>query len=300
VVATLSFDPRCLVASKAWLCCGGDDGKYIAVCLDEGKRRIIGSSSTTADADPDARLPLDLDPSSRSILRETISTSESFLATRIPRGPLSAKTSKIGEEVVNCIELWSPNPDASENAYSVPVAVLSNNDFTVSIVDISASDVLEELVLPDCVNRSVLSPSGVLLATICDDPYLYIHERVVSQTKGNKRGGQHQWVRRRRTHLPGQKRRDLNNMKGSFAVAFSPSGKYLAVATQYGTVCLFDAQTITDDTVDSLVKTFTNSRPGPEAGAIRDMAFSPGPFDLLTWTEHSGIFCVADMRNLCG
>jgi hypothetical protein len=217
------------------------------------------------------------------------------MATRIPRGPLSAKTTKIGEEVVNCIEIWSPNPNASENAYTVPVAVVSNNDFTVSIIDISASEVLDELTLPDCVNRSVLSPSGVLLATICDDPFLYIHERV--ETRSSK--GKYEWVQRGRRQLPGQKQGDKNNMRGSFAAAFSYSGKYLAIATQYGVVSLFDAETIADDAVDSLLKSFTSSRPGPEPGAIRDMTFSPGPFDLLTWTESSGKFCVADMRNLC-
>jgi hypothetical protein len=299
VVTTLSFSPRCLTASRDWLCCGGDDGNYIAVCLDESKRRMIGTSSSTADADPDARLPLDLDPSSRSILRETISTSESFMATRIPRGPLSSKTAKIGEEVVNCIELWSPNRNALPNAHTIPVAVVSNNDFTVSIVDISTSEVLEEIALPDCVNRSVLSPSGILLATICDDPFLYIHERVQPRSTGNKTREAPLWTQRLRIELPGQRQNDKNNMRGSFAAAFSVSGKYLAVATQYGVVCLFDAETIADDTVNSLIKTFTSSRPGPEAGAIRDMAFSPGPYDLLSWTESSGNFCVADMRNLC-
>jgi hypothetical protein len=299
VVATLSFSPRCLTASKDWLCCGGDDGNYIAVCLDESKRRVIGTSSSTADADPDARLPLDLDPSSRSILRETISTSESFMATRISRGPLSSKTTKIGEEVVNCIELWSPNPNALPNAHTVPVAVLSNNDFTVTIVNVSTSEVLEEIHLPDCVNRSVLSPSGILLATVCDDPFLYIHERVEARSTGSKTLENPLWVQRLRIELPGQRQNDKNNMRGSFAAAFSFSGKYLAVATQYGMVCLFNAETIADDTVNSLIKTFTSSRPGPEAGAIRDMVFSPGPYDLLTWTESSGNFCVADMRNLC-
>ena len=299
VVATLSFPPRCLSVSKEnWLCCGGEDGNYTAICLDE-RARTISRTSSTADADPDARLPLDLDPSNRTILRDTPSTYESFMANRISRGPLAAKTIKVGEQVVNCIEQWSPGPNASEKSYNVPLAVLSNNDLTVSIVDIYESKVLDELILPDCVNRSVLSPNGALLATICDDPFLYLHERVDRRIVKSTFEPSHEWIQRGRIQLAGQKQGDKSTMRGSFAMAFSCSGHYLAVATQYGVISLFDATTIADDTVDSLLKILTSSRPGAEPGAIRDMTFSPGPFDILTWTESSGKFCVADMRSLC-
>ena len=85
-------------------------------------------------------------------------------------------------------------------------------------------------------------------------------------------------------------------MRGSFAACFSRSGKYLAIATQYGLISAFDTDSLPDPS--SLLVVFTSSRPGGESGAIRAMEFSPGPFDLLAWTEASGRVGVADVRTL--
>jgi hypothetical protein len=158
VVAKLPFSPRCLTASKEWLCCGGDKGDYTAICLDDS----TPSLESTQEADPDARLPLDLD-----VPRQAISV-EGASAPRSSRGyrPTVADVIQIGKEIVNCITLWSPGEDASTAAYKLPVAVVSNNDCTVSILNVNTSETLEKLILPDFVNRSVLSPDGKLLATI--------------------------------------------------------------------------------------------------------------------------------------
>jgi hypothetical protein len=85
-------------------------------------------------------------------------------------------------------------------------------------------------------------------------------------------------------------------MRGSFAATFSKSGKYLAVATQYGIISIFDAEYLTSP--ESLMAVFTNSRPESIDGAVRAMEFSPGPFDLLAWTESTGRVGVADVRKL--
>ena len=158
VVAKLTFKLKCLTASKDWLCCGGDKGEYTAVSLDDG----ISNMELTPEADPDARLPLDLDIPRRAIFVEGAS------ATRRTRGrrPIVADVIKIGTEIVNCITLWSPGPDTSNTAYKMPVAVVSNNDCTVSILNVKTSETLDKLTMPDFVNRSVLSPDGTLLATI--------------------------------------------------------------------------------------------------------------------------------------
>jgi len=158
VVAKLTFKLKCLTASKDWLCCGGDKGEYTAVCLDDS----ISNSELASEADPDARLPLDLDVPRRATFLEGTT------ATRRPRGrrPIVADVIKIGTEIVNCVTLWSPGQDASDTAYKVPVAVVSNNDCTVSILNVKTSETLDKLTMPDFVNRSVLSPDGTLLATI--------------------------------------------------------------------------------------------------------------------------------------
>lgn len=85
-------------------------------------------------------------------------------------------------------------------------------------------------------------------------------------------------------------------MRGSFAACFSKSGKWLAVATQYGLISVFETEKLPDPS--ALMVVFTSSRPGGESGAIRAMEFSPGPYDLLAWTEASGRATCADVRNL--
>ena len=49
--------------------------------------------------------------------------------------------------------------------------------------------------------------------------------------------------------------------------------------------------------VDPLITSFNSSRTYAELGAVRDMAFAPGPIDLLAWTEDRGRVGVADLRS---
>jgi len=263
----------------------------VSVCLSER------TMDTTQEADPDARLPLDLDPSHRSTSREA---SSGFRRSRQNR-TLTTNSSKVGAEIVNCVTLWSPSENTSDRTYKIPVVVVSNNDWTVSILNVQTSEVLQKLTLPDCVNRSVMSPNGELLVTICDDPYLYVHERQPkSEPKKERfdlrRGPSYEWVLACRIQLEGQREDDKSNMRGSFAATFSRSGKYLAVATQYGIISIFDAEYLTSP--ESLMAVFTSSRPESIDGAVRAMEFSPGPFDLLAWTESTGRVGVADVRTL--
>ncbi|KAH6716759.1 hypothetical protein BKA61DRAFT_630884 [Leptodontidium sp. MPI-SDFR-AT-0119] len=295
LITSLTFLPRCLVASKDWLCCGGDNGNYTAISLKD--RSIAFDTSSFLDADPDSRLPLDLDPTRRSS-----NIGEMIDAYRRIRGrTTTTHCEKIGAEIVNCITLWSPREDLSERVYKVPVAVVSNNDCTVSILNVATSDTLETLKLPDFVNRSAISPDGELLVAICDDPFLYIHKRMPKAESRrewfeNKRSTVYEWALAGRIQLESQRQADRSQMRGSFALSFSRSGKYLAVATQYGIISIFDAECLTE--THSLMVSFTTSRPGRQAGAVRAMEFSPGPFDLLAWTESSGRVGVADVRTL--
>lgn len=69
------------------------------------------------------------------------------------------------------------------------------------------------------------------------------------------------------------------------------------MGTQYGTISIFNVAALTVPGADPLLTTFTTSRPNAEHGAVRDMAFSPGPVDLLAWTEDRGRVGVADIRT---
>lgn len=267
--------------------CGGQDGKYSAI-------RLSGTASRSQGLDADARLPLDLDPAPRPRNRD-------YTANAPRTHPTVTTNSTVGSEIVNCITIWSPTDERSERAYAFPVSVVSNNDCTISFLDLRDSEIIETLTLPDCVNRSVMSPCGSMLASICDDPYLYIHERQLIATAtresvGLKTSQKYEWVMSGRFQLEGQKSRDKEDTRGSFAACFSKSGRYLAVATQYGIISVFETISLRGNFFSPHV--FTTSQPGPGPGAVRAMEFSNGPYDLLAWTEAKGLFCVADVRNL--
>ncbi|KAI0379803.1 WD40-repeat-containing domain protein [Hypomontagnella monticulosa] len=293
-IKVISFHPRCLVASKGWICCGGENGEFVVI------RESGGSDAQTDTLNRDVISRLNsLDTSNlaeASMYHEMINTIRGSSKT------WTASSYKVGTERVNCITIWHPPKSSGTVApwrYDTPVAVVANNDKTVTVVGLYEPDQPKDtLEFPDCVNRGVISPDGSLLVAICDDPYLYIHLRR-SYTK-NYHGTfreSHKWVSLPRIKLKGGWTQDTTDCRGSFAACFSPSGKYLAVGTQYGTISIFDTAVLKDPESDPLVTHFDSDRAPGEYGAVRDMAFSPGPHDLLAWSEHRGRIGVADART---
>ena len=278
------------MSRNGWLCCGGETGEFAALRLDSPQNSNSSTSAAVLDM-LESRLAPANSPSS-----STLNTAEDAMRSIVRS--LYPTSQRFGKERVNCITLWFPDPDfAKQRAYSQPVAVLSNNDKNVTFVTLKegGSNALDTISYPDCVNRAVISPDGTICAAICDDPYLYIHERT---RKLSKEGGCH-WVLRRKIHVKSQRRNDRTDNRGSFAVCFNRTGRYLAVGTQYGVVSLFEVTLILDVNSDPLLTTFESSRHNTEAGAVRDMAFCPGPFDLLAWTEDRGRVGIADVRRNC-
>lgn len=220
---------------------------------------------------------------------------------------LKVKSQKFGTDRVNCITIWTPSNFVSlwPGAYSCPIAALSNNDKQVTLVNLETAEELDVLDYPDCVNRAVISPDGRLLASISDDPYLYIHERVEKQLGGSNRLNQSQrpalpkhyeWKLLAKHHLRGQSLIDASVHRGSFAACFSNTGRYLAIATQYGVIHVYETQSLSN-TKTSLVACFNSSNRNVDSGAVREMSFCPGPYDLLAWSEDHGAVGVADVRN---
>lgn len=298
-IKLLTFAPRCLVARNGWLCCGSETGEFVAIQLDDGGDN--GDQSLSQALDPDARLPLTTDtPPESSVL-------SFLLQARRSNKSLVAKSMKLAKDRVNCITLWFPPAmDASPTSYTEPVAVLANNDRTVTLVSLQdfnrgeEADCLDVIRYPDFVNRAIISPDGRLLIAILDDPFLYVHERVEKPTLSPSRARdktEYHWVQRQRLLLKSQRKDDRSDSRGSFAACFSTSGAYLAVGTQHGTISIFDATALTDVSVDPLLTTFKSSRPESGPGAIRDMSFSPAPLDILAWTEDRGHIGFVDMRT---
>lgn len=297
-IKLLTFAPRCLVAQGGWLCCGSENGDFVAVGLEASS----DGGSFTLDLDADARLPLGLDSSTREdTLRSLISRA------RASEKSFIAKSSKMAKDRVNCITLWFPPSDIQrhDGAYTWPVAVLANNDRTVTLVNIQGfdpedkSEPLSVITYPDFVNRAIISPDGKYLVAILDDPYLYVHERTpkLCDSPRHRDRPEHQWELKQRILLKSQRKDDKTDSRGSFAACFSSSGAFLAVGTQHGTISIFDASLLSDEDADPLITTFKSSRPESPAGAIRDMAFCPGPHDILAWTEDRRFVGIADMRS---
>ncbi|RKF58217.1 putative wd domain containing protein [Erysiphe neolycopersici] len=286
VLATLKFEPRCLTSTNEWLCCGGDKGDYTAIYFGHD----LGSvSCQNQDAEPDDRLPFDLDPFWRSVPAHRLNKDIR---------PITEVAKVTGNDIVNCITIWSPSDISSECAYKEPVALVSNNDRSITILKLENAELLDKLLLPDCVNRSLMSPEGDMLISVCDDPFLYIHKRKMSCKYGEEsrsfKKSKYNWHFEGRVQLEGQARTNPPESRGSFAAAFSPSAKYLAVATQHGIISIFEKEKM----FSPPISVFTSSRATPNGdGYVRDMEFCPGPFDLLVWTESKDRIVVADIRN---
>ncbi|KKA27565.1 hypothetical protein TD95_001457 [Thielaviopsis punctulata] len=279
----LTFTPRCLTAGNGWVCCGGESGEFSAV--------QIGPSDLPKDGDLD------------------------YSSTRLVQSSgVTPKSARFAKDRVNCVTMWFPPSQRTGSfpklqqhpfAYTEPVAVLANNDRTVAVVSLrgfsesSSPQAICHLKYPDFVNRAVISPDGQLLAAVLDDPYLYIHRRVENdewkpQDRPNLR---YTWELQDTLLLKGQFSGDKTDQRGSFALSFSPTGQYLAVGTQHGVVSVYNVDKLCVPGEDALIKTFNSSRPGNTCGAIRDMAFCPGHYGLLAWTEDRGRVGIADVNS---
>ncbi|KAI8160510.1 hypothetical protein K4K54_004614 [Colletotrichum sp. SAR 10_86] len=278
-VKFLSFSPRCLVAESGWICCGGETGEFTAIQL-ESTADDGNDLDLQLNLEPDARLPLGFDsdsPRPEDTVFSLVAQSRRLnMSSRLNKS-YTAKSQKLARDRVNCITMWFP-PIAGpmhHGAYTEPAAVLANNDKTVVLVslrDFEGQDKVEPLdvvTYPDYVNRAIISPDGRLLVAILDDPFLYIHHRV--ETTIDENGpfraddkAEYRWELCGKILLKSQRRDDGSDSR---------------------------------DVTDPLLTSFTSSRPMAGSGAVRDMAFCPGPYDLLAWTEDRGHVGVADLRS---
>lgn len=340
LVKILTFSPRCLVVKQGWICCGGESGEFVAFQVDDAGERTEDTPVDAASSMNSIAHYVEFGgPRSNDVLdafrepvhgvssedREQRATDTAFggpLDSRLsftnpPMTPsprpeanmdnktLVARSKAFGKERINCVTLWFPPSPSDSNysgAYSQSVAVLANNDKHVTVVGLENQEAMDELSYPDFVNRALISPDGRLLAAICDDPYLYVHERVPKQGASHgiftrKDETDFEWKLCAKVHLKSQRKEDRSDQRGSFAACFSNTGRYLAVGTQYGVISVFETAAFSEPGLDPLITTFTTSRPKEDVGAVRDMAFCPGPFDLLAWTEHRGRVGVADIRS---
>lgn len=183
----------------------------------------------------------------------------------------------------------------------------SNNDPTVTIYSLTRMDVLEEIrVHHTSTNHAIMSPDGKVMAAIGGEHKIYFYtvtpsckSRIVHPTDDSERmlmGREWTFVREYDI-LP---RSSNKAISCSFTIAFSSSSDLCAVASQSSIIVVFDvAKILRHEPGDPVLSSFQSSRPSSEngPGAIRCMTFSPAPWDLLVWAEHSGRIGVADVRR---
>ncbi|MCJ1378341.1 hypothetical protein MMC17_001438 [Xylographa soralifera] len=298
-IATLSWNPRCLGADFGWLCIGGHEkGRCAFINIgDNFSAAAANRQNVRHTAEVDALLPLDLDPHSRIL-------SQSFLGShdedsRVPWQRAKVEYHEHGGNIVNSITVHCLQ-SGKEGIRDEIVAVIANNDQTIRIFSLSQSRVLQTLQFPTAMNHATISPDGNLLVACGDEPRAFFckRRRLASlAVNGESVFARYEW------HEIADPRLTVAASKDTcFSTAFSPSGNICTVASQAGTVTVFDSNLIKDnlEADEAVIDVFHSSRPGEDGempGAVRSMAFGPGPWDLFAWAEDRGRVCVIDLRN---
>jgi hypothetical protein len=182
--------------------------------------------------------------------------------------------------------------------------VNSNNDRTVTVYSLTRAKVLKVLHHPTCMNYATISPDSKLLTAVGDENRAYFYEIVrdlesVGVTDTNQKVTGWEWELIQCLELDIGPRADD---ACCFTVAFSPSSRLCAIGSQSGIITVIDVPSIWGTSGDSeddtpVICQFSASRSCAEGGAVRCMAFSPEPWDLLVWLEGHGRAGVADVRQ---
>lgn len=154
-------------------------------------------------------------------------------------------------------------------------------------------------------NYAIISPDSKVLAAVGDENFAYFYgitrdeSAAVEHGDGGARLTGWKWTLLRSIELQLSTGFDDGSC---FTVAFSPSSHLCAVGSQSGIITIFDMETIRrsrDERQDQDPKLcmFRSSRPDSDAGAVRSMAFSSDPWDLLVWVEDTGRAGIADVRQ---
>lgn len=178
---------------------------------------------------------------------------------------------------------------------------ISNNDKTVRIFHLAQNRVLTTLHLNIATNHSSISPDGQHLVIVGDCSKVYFYHPATSSgscpgTPGTGIGeaGCESWILSSHPPLTA-------GIDALISTSFSPSSLLCAVASQDGSITIFDTRYLSCTNIPGcpspIVNRIMSSRPRTYAGAVRSIQFSPAPWDLLVWAEHSGRVCVADARS---
>ncbi|GBF66663.1 hypothetical protein TMEN_9383 [Trichophyton mentagrophytes] len=292
ILTIVPFDPKCLTAGNGWIGVGGtESGDCAFIKLDAASPLSEPAGGAGSPADVDSPLPLDFDSS---------------LSRRALPYPPNVSVRELGGSIVNSVTLHRLPANGDEFA-DEDIAVLSNNDTTVSIFSLPRMEVIETIRHPVCMNFAIISPNSKLLAAVGDENRVYFYRAIPSpdkqnavSTDGGKLLREWTWPLLRSVELDSDPHYDD---RCCFTIAFSPSSHLCAVASQAGVITVFSVKDIFNDDPDGrsgredIFCVFRSSRSCFDGGAIRCMSFSPQPWDLLVWVEDHGRFGIADVRQ---
>ncbi|PGG96794.1 hypothetical protein GX51_07658 [Blastomyces parvus] len=288
-IAVVPFAPKCLTAGLGWIAIGGSEHGDCAFIRIGDPTSEVPRAMLPLRSDVDSPLPVDLD-----LARPRYSPSSSNI-----------KIHEFGGSIVNSVTIH--RLQAINNTYAdEDVAVLSNNDTTVSIYSLTRSEMIHSIRHPICMNYAIISPDSSLLAAVGDANRIYFYriepspENRVPVRNSEKMLMGWNWPLIRSVELDADPQYDDCCC---FTIAFSPASHLCAVGSQAGIITVFDIKSILNrDPEDAggredIVCVFQSSRSYFEGGAVRSMSFSPRPWDLLVWVEEYGRAGVADIRQ---
>ncbi|CAG8890950.1 unnamed protein product [Penicillium egyptiacum] len=300
-VAVIPFEPRCLVAGHGWIVVGGpENGECAFIRIGDRGMQVHGDAPFQADVD--SALPLDLDPPS-SMTSGDFNGDSASTRYRSSRSSPEVELHRFGGSIVNSVTIHRFY-GGSEGLADEDIVVLSNNDRTVTVYSLTRAKVLKVLHHPTCMNYATISPDSKLLTAVGDENHAYFYEITRDlESSGTTESGE---------KLTGWEWELINRLEMNiglraddaccFTVAFSPSSRLCAIGSQSGIITIIDVKSIYknfDDSEDDspVLCQFPASRSCAEGGAVRCMAFSPEPWDLLVWLEGHGRAGVADVRQ---
>ncbi|KAK6337760.1 hypothetical protein TWF696_001240 [Orbilia brochopaga] len=280
LITFLPFEPRCISAKYGWICTGGVENGQIAV-IKLSDRCTHSPTATPPVSIPDG--PIDeFDGSgvedSPEVGGDDRGTETSWCQTEYIR------LAELGGTIVNSITMYRPaKPKSTRDV----VAIITNNDKTVRLFSLSKFRVITTLTLPFHTNHASVSPDRKYLVVVGDSSKVFFYDLATLTTESPP---DYSW---KLTSSPSYSGGDA-----LISTDFSPCSKLCAVASQDGSISVFDTRLFSGNSDASpIVRVIPSSRPHTQAGAVRCVVFSPSPWDLLVWAEHTGRITITDTRQ---
>ncbi|RAL11673.1 uncharacterized protein BO97DRAFT_92691 [Aspergillus homomorphus CBS 101889] len=303
-IAVIPFEPKCLAAGYGWVAVGGSEkGECVFIRLPDHSAGTHGSNPAAQPADIDSALPIGFEPSARTLSPRVGDEGQRPARDSRRRQVPDMQYHSFGGSIVNSVTIHRL-PGGDKDLSHEDVAILSNNDQTVTVYSLARSKVIKVLHHPACMNYAIISPDSSLLAAVGDEAGAYFYEisrdleSIVTTDAGDKLCGWN-WNLVRCVEMDIGTRPDD---RCCFTIAFSHLSHLCAIGSQSGVITIFDVSAICDITREphgknTIVCHFNSSRSCCNGGAVRCIAFAPEPWDLLVWLEDKGRAGIADVRQ---